>query len=283
VLTIGLFPNPQKPQAAQVCAHIHEFFSRHSCNIFDIPLPEQEGNQPSWNERYHKVLQSLDMAITIGGDGTLLSTIRCLEELQVPVIGVNLGTVGVMTQVEVQHLEEALQALLEGNYALENRLLLEVTIADAAEHAIFRGYVLNDVVVSRSGPARMIAMDVKFSPQAPCLHYRADGIIIATSTGSTAYSLAAGGPVVHPNVQAMLVTPICPHAPGSPAIVVPGTEQLEVRLAGRRTGVLVTLDGQTSQALEPGHVLRVFQSKRCARFINLAGWTYYHTLAHKLW
>lgn len=284
MLTVGLFPNPHKQQATDVCQQVQHFFSLHGCRVVDLPVPDREGDCPAWNERYHHVLNTLDVAITIGGDGTLLSAVRCLGEVQVPLLGINLGTVGFMTQVELHYLDTALQALLAGTYAVEERLLLEAAVVNGATGAErILGCVLNEIVLSRSGPARMVCLDVNIGHGTPALHYRADGIIIATATGSTAYSLSAGGPVVHPSLTATIITPICPHMPGIPVILAPASEEISVSLAKSRTDVLATMDGQAYYALAAGESIRIRRSSRCAKFINLSGWTYYHTLANKLW
>ncbi len=223
----------------------------------------------------------VDIAVVLGGDGTFLSAVKKLGGRQVPVLGVNMGSLGFLTEVSVEELWPALNALLDGEYQIEKRMTLECEVHHSAGGEVRRYQVLNDVVVNKGALARIseveVAVDGKY-----LTNYCADGVIIATPTGSTAYSMAAGGPIVTPGLDAVLVTPICPHAMSHRPILIAAGSMIEVCLCQKNGDVYVTLDGQEAIALEVGDKVRVQRGRADVVMIRSTTKDYFSILRSKL-
>jgi NAD+ kinase len=226
-------------------------------------------------------LDGLDLAVSLGGDGTLLSCARLVAERGVPILAVNLGDVGFITEVTRDELTPALEDFLAGTATFSERLMLAVSVLrGAAEVASFTG--LNDAVVSTMGISRMIRLKVQLS-STPVGRYRADGVIVATPTGSTAYSMAAGGPIVYPEMEAFILTPICPFTLGNRPTVVPASERLEIEVEGaQKTGVALTVDGQETVSLQTGDRIVVRRASRKALILRSRRRGFYEVLRTKL-
>jgi NAD+ kinase len=226
-------------------------------------------------------LTGLDLAVSLGGDGTLLSCARLVATQGVPILAVNLGDIGFITEVARDELIPACEDFLAGTATFSERLMLEVSVfRGAARVASFTG--LNDAVVSTMGISRMIRLKVQLS-DTPVGRYRADGVIVATPTGSTAYSMAAGGPIVYPEMEAFILTPICPFTLSNRPTVVPASEQLEIEVEGsQKTGVALTVDGQETAALETGDRVVVSRAVRKALIVRSRRRGFYEVLRTKL-
>ena len=226
-------------------------------------------------------LAGLDLAVSLGGDGTLLSCARLVAARGVPILAVNLGDIGFITEVAQDELIPACEDYLSGASGFSERLMLSVGVwRGGAEVASFTG--LNDAVVSTTGISRMIRLRVRLS-DTPVGRYRADGVIVATPTGSTAYSMAAGGPIVYPEMEAFILTPICPFSLGNRPTVVPASEQLEVEVEGsQKTGVALTVDGQQTEPLESGDRVVVRRAARKALIVRSRRRGFYEVLRTKL-
>jgi NAD+ kinase len=224
--------------------------------------------------------KDLSLIVVLGGDGTLLSVVRALNGKQIPILGVNLGSLGFLTDVALQQLYEALESILAGEATIDSRMMLRAELA-RKEETIASEVVLNDVVITKGAIARIIEVVVEIDGQfvAPV---RADGLIVSSPTGSTAYSLAAGGPIVHPNLDAMILTPICPHTLTHRPVVVGGDAKIELTLRGDPGEVYVTFDGQTSERMLPGDAVRVRQSRHQLKLVSPPGKNYFQLLRHKL-
>lgn len=207
-------------------------------------------------------------AVVIGGDGTLLGAARHYAPLGVPILGVNLGHLGFLTEVEVSSFAEALHRVVKGEYTLDERRMLSVNLCRDGQ-TIGTYLALNDMVVTRGTFARIITIDVLISGH-KADRYRADGIIVASPTGSTAYSLAAGGPVVDPKAEVLVITPICPHSLRGRVMVVPDQEQVEIKVIHGGGEIMLTVDGQVGCPLKPGDVVEVVRSKHTTKLIRLA-------------
>ncbi len=226
-------------------------------------------------------LAGLDLAVSLGGDGTLLACARLVAARGVPILAVNLGDIGFITEVTQDELIPACEDFLAGASGFSERLMLDVSVRrGSTEVASFTG--LNDAVVSTTGISRMIRLRVRLS-DTPVGRYRADGVIVATPTGSTAYSMAAGGPILYPEMEAFILTPICPFTLGNRPTVVPATEQLEVEVEGsQKTGVALTVDGQQTIALEAGDRVAVRRAARKALIVRSRRRGFYEVLRTKL-
>ena len=227
-----------------------------------------------------EVAASADALVVLGGDGTLLAVSRLLER-SVPVLGVNFGSLGFLTEIGLPDLYPALQGVLEGRYEHEERRLLHA-VARRAGNPDIAADVLNDVVITTAGPSRVIELEVSVDGLFVSA-FRADGLIVSSPTGSTAYNLAAGGPILHPRLPAVVLTPICPHMLANRPLVVSEESSIEIKLADAR-GVLVytAFDGQQSFALSKGDRVTVTASARRLRLVKAAGRDYYEVLRTKL-
>lgn len=221
-----------------------------------------------------------DLVVVAGGDGTLLSVARVAGPLGVPILSVNFGGLGFLTELQPEELYDCLERVLRGDYAIEERQCLRVRYRGAkrtrSEH-----HVLNDVVITKSALARMITLDVRVD-DVEMATYTSDGLILSTPTGSTAYNLSAGGPILDPHMKALVIAPICPHTMTYRPLVVPGTVQVDVTLRTEREAVYLTLDGQVGFPIECGDSIAVDSQARPVRLVRVAERSFFHVLRHKL-
>jgi NAD+ kinase len=225
----------------------------------------------------------IDLLITLGGDGTLLRGARLVAAAGVPVLGVNLGHLGFLTSVSQPECSDYLGNLFAGDYWIDERFTLEVVLEDekGVESAPF--VALNDAVLHKGGFARVVRLAVHVEPgRQEVATYTADGIIIATPTGSTAYSLSAGGPIVAPSVECILATPICPHTLVVRPLVLPADAQVSVSALTPVEGLMLTVDGQEGAELRPGARLLVRRGAARVRLVRFAGQSFFGTLRRKL-
>lgn len=223
-----------------------------------------------------------DLVIVLGGDGTLLNVARITHPHGVPILGVNLGNLGFLTETTMEDLYPTLQNTLDGKYEIEHRMLLNASLW-RNEIKIQSFNVLNDIVINKGALARIVDLSVRVNDQ-PMTSYRADGLIIATPTGSTAYSLSAGGPIIHPSMQALVLSPICPFALTNRPIVIPDTSKIKVQLAKRHEDedVRITLDGQMGCDMKSGDILEAEKAQVSVKLVQAPGKNYYQTLRKKL-
>ncbi len=228
-----------------------------------------------------QLCERADLVIVVGGDGTMLSAADALAHSDVPLLGINLGRLGFLTDVSRERMDEQLDAVLAGNFTDERRHLLEGLIVreQTAEPAQL---ALNDVVVQKSASGRMIEVETFIDESFVCAH-RADGIIVATPTGSTAYALSGGGPIVHPGLDALVVVPICPHTLSDRPIVIQGDCTVDIVLhGGHGAPAQVSWDGQRTLALSEGDRVRVRRSEEAITLIHPPGYEYFDLLRSKL-
>jgi NAD+ kinase len=224
----------------------------------------------------------VDVVIAFGGDGTLLDAANAIiYSGETPLIGVNLGTLGFLTEVGQTDMLEALEALIAGHTHIETRQVIEGRIVSGGNAPIDR-LALNDVIVTRGALARMIEVDVEVDGQFVC-HVRADGVIVATATGSTAYNLSAGGPIVHPSADAVVLTPIAPHALSQRPLVLPASARIDLRpIMDARSEIIARFDGQFGLPLSPGSVVTVTRAPRVLRLLRTSARTHFDVLREKL-
>ena len=227
-----------------------------------------------------QLAEHADLLIVLGGDGTLLSAARALKGHKVPILAVNLGGLGFLTSVTRDELYPVLEQVLAGKQQISERMMLNaqtVRGGTPAEQQI----ALNDAVINKAALARMLDFDV-YVDRAQVGRYRADGLIVATPTGSTAYSLAAGGPIVHPHLDAFVITPICPHMLTNRPLVIPDTSRVEIDIAAAEEPVYLTLDGQVGFQLLPNDRVAICKSSSRVYFVQSPQKTYYEVLRSKL-
>ncbi|HEV8137018.1 MAG TPA: NAD(+)/NADH kinase [Pyrinomonadaceae bacterium] len=227
-----------------------------------------------------KLAASVDLILVLGGDGTMIATARMIEDLEVPVLGINYGGLGYLTEFRIEELYSALGSILDGNYRLDKRVMLR-TLHQRGDEVINRNRVLNDVVINKSALARIIEIDVYLNDQF-VNSFRADGLIVSTPTGSTAYNLSAGGPVIFPSMNAIVITPICPFTLSNRPIVVPDDAVIELRLKTDQEDVALTLDGQVGFPLKIGDRVVIQKSRTTFNLIQPSNRNYFDVLRDKL-
>jgi NAD+ kinase len=221
-----------------------------------------------------------DLFIVLGGDGTLLSVVRSMGARQVPILGVNLGSLGFLTDISQDELYTALESVAAGTFTIEPRMMLAAELEGKGETRVSRN-VLNDVVITKGAIARIIEVGVKINDQFVAT-IRADGVIVSTPTGSTAYSLAAGGPIIYPGIGSMILTPICPHTLTYRPVVVSDESRIELVLRSTSGEVYATFDGQLSVPMVEGDVVRVQKSMSTVKLVSLPGHNFFEVLRYKL-
>jgi len=220
-----------------------------------------------------------DLAVVVGGDGTMLGIARQLARHGTPLVGINQGRLGFITDVNLQQYAEALAPMIAGDYEEEHRTMLEGGVW-RDEALIFEGFGMNDVVVSRGAAASMVELKVDIGAEFVA-NFRSDGLIIGSPTGSTAYALSAGGPILHPGIAGWVLVPIAPHDLSNRPIVLPDTGEIGIEIvAGREASV--SFDMQSLARLQHGDRIRVRRSASQVRFLHPRGWSYYATLRRKL-
>ncbi|WP_295633743.1 NAD(+)/NADH kinase [uncultured Mitsuokella sp.] len=279
MLTIAVFPNIHKPEAPRVIQRILDFFADKDARII-MPLEEARFFRRAGYGVPDIENVPTDIALSIGGDGTLLGVCRRYSHHAVPVCGINIGTLGFMADIELDELEKKLQKILDGDYIIEHRLLLAgYVISDGKKR--FLGHAINDIVV-KGGVARMLYLGLTIN-QSHLLDYKADGILVSTPTGSTAYSLSAGGPIMNPNVRALIVTPICAHTFNLRPLVIREDDTVHIQIARVQQDIIVTFDGQQVFRLLPGDEVIVQKSNAQADIVKFEDKDYYQILRTKLW
>ncbi len=228
-----------------------------------------------------RAAESIDVLVTLGGDGTLLRGARILAGRQVPIIGVNLGRLGFLTSCGDHEIEEALLRFARGEYRAEARMALQAKALDESGTERRRWYALNDVVLHKGGFARVLRLTVESNGEAVA-GYAADGIVISTPTGSTAYNLSAGGPIIEPTLESIVLTPISPHTLAIRPLVLPPTACLRVRAEDGPEELLVTVDGQVGTTFAQGEALDVRRAGRPVLIVRFPGTTYFGRLREKL-
>jgi NAD+ kinase len=278
--TIGVFVGPQKPEALAVVRDLREWCRQHGIEIRAVGPAAQQVGCAQLAERNGELEENVDLIVVLGGDGTMLGAARLVGARQIPVLGVNFGWLGYLTEFTLDELFPALDGLLEGEFSLDHRMLLDVTLTrDGKELAFHRA--LNDAVVNKGVPVRMIELEC-YIDRMFVNSFRADGMIIATPTGSTAYSLSAGGPIVYPSMNAILLTPICPHMLSNRPVVISGESLIEIVFRRASDGLVLTIDGQLGISLMPDDRITLGRSKTTFDVVRPTNRNYFEVLRTKL-
>jgi len=231
-----------------------------------------------------KIMSEIDFAIILGGDGTIIHSARQLGQYSIPILGINLGSLGFLAEMEESEWQDHLKCVLEGRYEVENRMMLEVKIYDQGE-LVDQGIGLNDVVISRTTLSRMVGFSLYVNNEF-VNDYFADGVILSTPTGSTAYNLSAGGPVLAPHSEMMVMTPICPHSLGSRSIVLSSKDQVKIAFEHNRQSwsesLMVTIDGQEGIQINKETQVIISKAEIQTQLIQLKGHNFYRVLRQKL-
>jgi NAD+ kinase len=223
---------------------------------------------------------SADLILVLGGDGTMIATARQMGDTEVPVLGVNFGGLGYLAEFRIEEMYTALESILAGNYRLDHRVMLAVELM-RGEESIIHNRVLNDVVINKSALARIIEIEAHLNQQF-VNSFRADGLIVSTPTGSTAYNLSAGGPIIFPSMNAVVITPICPFTLSNRPIVVPDDAVIELCLKTEQEDVWLTLDGQVGVPLAMEDRVLIRKSKTTFNLVQPMNRNYFDVLRDKL-
>ena len=282
---IGVVVKPHQPDALETLCRLTEWLNEKGiqlvgqAEIAHEQIEHQTGC-PVEIVKDDQLAPSVDLILVLGGDGTMISTARMVGDSEVPVIGVNYGGLGYLAEFPIEELFTALDSILSGQYKVQKRVMLAVELW-RGEELITRNRVLNDVVVNKSALARIIEMEAYLDAQFVNL-FRADGLIVATPTGSTAYNLSAGGPVIYPSMNAVVITPICPFTLSNRPIVVPDESTIEVRLMTDKEEVALTLDGQVGFPLRVRDRIVIRKSKTTFNLVQPPNRNYFDVLRDKL-
>ena len=259
--TVGMVLRRERPRAITI-AHVLTGWlrSRHLTTLAEPEVAPQLGAEAV--EREQLALRA-DLIVVLGGDGTLLSIARLVGERETPILGINLGGLGFLTEITTEEAQATLARVLAGEYEVDRRITLEATVEThaagaRADRENFRA--LNDVVINKRALGRMLELNVVAGGERFC-SYRADGLIIATPTGSTAYALSAGGPIVFPSLDVVVLAPICPHTLSNRPVVLPDSFEIEVRLKTDDNGAMLAVDGQQTAPIASNDSLRVRRGK----------------------
>jgi NAD+ kinase len=228
-----------------------------------------------------EMYRTSDLLIVLGGDGTLLSVAREIAPHGLPILGVNLGSLGFLTEITLKKMSESVTEVLTGNYQVDRRMMIAARLVRGGRQVV-RNHLLNDVVLNKSALARIVDIDIDIDGEF-VTRYRADGLIVCTPTGSTAYSLSAGGPIIHPDMRSFCITPICPHTLTNRPLVVPSHVRIDLRLKrSTEENVYLTLDGQLGFPMKPGDRVEVRRSRHTIRLLKVPGMPYFNVLRSKL-
>jgi NAD+ kinase len=271
-MKIGIIGKWKNPKAVEELNRLLPFLKKEGFSVFI----EREVNA---KESVLQPSSPIDLLIVMGGDGTLLRGVRFLQGRNVPIMGINLGGLGFMTWTNLEEVEETIIAFKKGELKVEKRMMLRGKVI-RKENEILSMDVLNDVVVNKGALARIIQIYVEVNDKF-LSRYRADGLIVSTPTGSTAYSLAAAGPVVHPSVECIILSPICPHTLTNRPIIISPDAKIKI-LIERGDEVYITLDGQVGFILEREDIVIVEKSPHTANLIMPKGKDYFSILRKKL-
>ena len=270
---------PGRPAVAEIVPGLLTWLTDHG---YEVIVDEYTALYAPGTEsilRAQMASRPLDLVVVLGGDGTLLSAARVTAAIDVPLLGVNLGSLGFLTEVPLQSLYPMLDAISQGRAAVEHRSLMTCDLVrENAVHSSF--LVFNDAVVNKTNLARLNTHEL-YIDKVFVASYRADGMIVATPTGSTAYSLSAGGPVLMPTVQALVVTPVAPHALTHRPLVVPDSAEIEIVLHSEEEGAYLSLDGQPGVDLRDGDRVRCRRSEHQVNLFRTGG-DFFHVLRTKL-
>lgn len=278
--TIGIVSRPRREDLASVVPGLLEWLEKRGVRALLDTETASCLATPGQVRTRAQLAEESQLLLVLGGDGTLLAAARLAAPRGVPILPVNLGSLGFLTSFTHEELYPALEETLAGRHAMTERILLQVEFRRGGA-TVESHLALNDAVINKGALARMIELELAIDGNYVC-RYRADGLIVATPTGSTAYSLSAGGPIIHPGVGAFLITPICPHTLSDRPLVVQDTARVEVAVQGDSEAVFLTIDGQTGIEMRSGDRVLLSKAAERLKLIQPPRKTYFEILRSKL-
>ena len=246
-----------------------------------ISEPDKDGDQ---RYDFSDMPEDIECVLVLGGDGTLLQAARELLQRHIPLLGINLGTLVFLTSAEKSELPKCLDSVLDDSCSIDERMMLE-GVAYHGSEKIQMNIALNDVIIARAGFSRLVELKIYVNGELLSI-YNADGIIVSTPTGSTGYSLSAGGPIIFPQTDVIVITPICPHSLQARSLVVSGEDRIMIEIGRRRKTqkeeAMVTFDGRSAQELETGDRIEIYKAQETTQLIRLKGRSFYQVLQNKI-
>ena len=284
-MIIGLTGNFRKNRFYEIVNKIYPLISKsgNDCYISSDYKSYEKSNKlivkiNSLN--FETLIENSDIILSIGGDGTLLSTARRMEGKIKPILGIHIGGLGFLADSNRKTMNEAIELMTEGKYIIDSRMMLSLTINDINNNNL-EYHALNDIVINHGNSGRILKTEVLVSNKY-LNTYESDGLIFSTPTGSTAYSLSAGGPIITPTIETITVTPICPHSLSARPIVLPANEVIKSRFKDDSSGMVCTIDGQVHLNLDSNSILVIRKSSRMINLVSLPGYNYFETLRSKM-
>jgi NAD+ kinase len=281
---VGVVVKPNHAEAWQTACELSAWLDKRGIDLIGMPRERVERidaeNCGIDAAEIEKFQTENDLVVVLGGDGTMIATARLTGNREVPVLGINYGSLGYLTEFRIEEMFSALEAILRGHYEIDRRVMLDVEhLRDGKRFS--SGRVLNDVVINKAVLARVIEIEVNLNNHF-VNSFRADGLIISTPTGSTAYNLSAGGPIVYPSMNAIVLTPICPFTLTNRPIVVPDTAEIELKLRKENEGVVLTLDGQIGHQMQANDRVLIRKSRTTFNLVQPPNRNYFDVLRNKL-
>ena len=277
--TIGVLANCRKPEAAEILKRLSSKAAERGLQLVTC---NEAGRLLAQSVRVSNrtFAQKIDVLLALGGDGTMLKAVRALQGRDIPVLGVNIGSLGFMTSVTQDNLERAIDVLVKGNYTTSTRAIAECRLMRRSKK-IGEYRALNDVAIGWGNSSRVVNLELSIDGES-VTSYVCDGMIVSTPTGSTGHSLSAGGPILHPETPVFVINLICPHTLSNRPVVISDRSVVSVRVVETAKKLLLSVDGQEEQSIVAGDRLEIRRSVKGVRFIHLPGYSYFSVLRQKL-
>ena len=267
---LGVYVNPMKDKTGAILDGVAEILKEcyPKCSVEKI-----------YKDIDLKKCGELDILFVLGGDGTLLGMARQIAHLDVPIVGVNIGNLGFLTTAEIDEFEKVIEMIDEGKYSFEKRMMLNCVVDRHKDKKLYNA--LNDIVVSKGTLARIMLISIKVNGE-EYTTFKADGVIVSTPTGSTAYNLSAGGPIIYPTLDVISITPICPHSLNMRTIILDGDSDIEVKISGIEEAAYTTIDGQEIIEVQDDDIIRITKARDKFRLIRTDDYNYLELLRKKI-
>jgi NAD+ kinase len=278
--TIGIFPYLKKPRATEVSLELANLLKKSGFEVVMEDKIAKQLGQEEWGLDKEGLLSSIDLGIVLGGDGALLYLARLLYPREIPIFGINLGRLGFLTEVEDKDLNFAVEKLKQGDFLMENRIMVGAEVVRRGK-PVGSLVGLNDIVINKGASSRMLRLEILIDRYLTAT-MPADGLIISTPTGSTAYSLSAGGSILDPQLSALILTPICAHSFFTRPLVVGSKSIIEVKFTELANEAILTADGQEGIRLEADDVIRIFTAPHFTKFVRFKEKSFYNILREKI-
>lgn len=280
IRSVGLIANPDKASCSHIVGRAARLIRAAGRKLFTEPVTAKLAKTDATIcASAMQLAREVDLLLVFGGDGTMLRVARETAGVTTPMLGINIGGLGFLTAVPSDELDHAFKLIWQGGFKFERRALIEATTR--VQGKPLRKLALNDIVIGRGEVARLIDLEVDVNGD-PLTRYRCDGLIVSSPTGSTAYSLAAGGAVVLPTADVFAVTPICPHTLSNRSLIVPLNATIRIKPVSERTATILSADGEVISIIPPGDVVTVRRSKHSVKLMHLADSSFFAALRRKL-